>query len=103
MPALSSTRDQRDQRDQRNQPNSDLTLPAGLPQLPTGHGLKIGDRIEMPRYAETVNGDGYRGDKIKGTVKHIDLKVRGIHYTGLVMLGDDSRYYVLYPHLIRKI
>lgn len=68
-----------------------------LPPLPPDHGFREGDRIEMP-----VHGKAGK-IRIRGTVKMIDKTFGKRRYAGLVVLGDDNRYYELTPEIARKI
>lgn len=64
-----------------------------LPPIPPDHGFKVGDRVSMPVY----------GGKIRGTVQHVDYWYGKKHYKGLVVIGDDKRYYEFHPELATKI
>lgn len=71
---------------------------SALPPIPSGHGFKVDERIELPLYSQ-----GDQPDKIQGVIKHIDIIVGKKHYKGLVLLGDDNRYYEFHPEIARRI
>ncbi len=64
-----------------------------LPPIPADHGFEVGDRVSMPVY----------GGEIKGTVTYLDCWYGKKHYKGLVVAGDDKRYYEFHPELATKI
>jgi hypothetical protein len=56
---------------------------------------RVGDLVEMPLYG------GRR--KIRGVIEYLDLVVAGKSYKGLVLLGNDSRYYEFVPEIAHCI
>jgi len=71
---------------------------SALPPIPQGHGFAEGERVEMPLYST-----GDQPDKIQGTIEYIDILVGRKHYKGLVLLGDDNRYYEFHPEIARRV
>ena len=64
-----------------------------LPPIPEEHEFNEGDLVEMPLWG---------GKKITGTVKFIDITFENKRYKGLVVLGEDRRYYEFHPEIANK-
>jgi hypothetical protein len=65
-----------------------------LPPIPPDHGFTVGDRVSMPIYG---------GKDVNGVVQYVDYWIRKKHIKGLIVLGDDKRYYEFHPELAKKI
>lgn len=71
-----------------------LAQKSDLPPISEDHAFRENDRVEMPLYGKKT---------IRGLVKNIDITVGKKRFVGLVVLGDDTRYYEFHPEIARKI
>jgi hypothetical protein len=73
---------------------SQVKTDSDLPPISSDHGFEIGDRVSMPIYGR---------DDIRGTIQYVDYWAHKKHIKGLVVIGDDKRYYEFHPELATKI
>jgi hypothetical protein len=73
---------------------SERKQPSALPEISCDHEFVAGDLVSMPRWREAP---------IVGVLTHIDIIVGEKRYNGLVVLGEDRRYYEFHPEIATKI
>lgn len=70
---------------------------SALPPIAPDHGFCVGERVSMPVFSQ-------RGQReVTGRIEHVDYWHGKRHYVGLVLVGDDKRYYEFHPELAKKI